>query len=242
MSGITYDPEKFQLTIARLKREGHTFEIAVDPDAALAFKEGKKVPVSDILKSDKVFADVQKGQLASEQAVQNLLKANDATEACPVILKHGEVHFTTRYLQQLRDKKHKQIVQRIHAYGIDPRTKAPHPFERIERGLVEAKVHIDERKSVESQVDAIVRKLQPILPISFAKKTIRFTIPAQHAAKAYSTLKNDHSIAQERWLNDGSLEGQVTIPAGLEEEFYDKINTISHGTVKTDVLETRKGE
>lgn len=34
---------------------------------------------------------------------------------------------------------------------------------------------------------------------------------------------------QENWLNDGSFTAIVEIPAGLYEEFLDKINKVTHG-------------
>ena len=58
----------------------------------------------------------------------------------------------------------------IHANGIDPKTNLPHPLQRIENALEEANVKIDEHKSEEKQVEEIVRKLQPILPIKFANR------------------------------------------------------------------------
>ena len=58
----------------------------------------------------------------------------------------------------------------IHRNGVDPKTKLPHPIQRLENAFEEAKIKIDERRSAEDQVKEILDKLRPVLPISFEKK------------------------------------------------------------------------
>ena len=55
------------------------------------------------------------------------------------------------------------------------------------------------------------------------------TIPAQHAHKAYGQLKRIATIVQDKWANDGSWEGIVEIPGGMEADLYEKLNKICHG-------------
>ena len=66
MDRQTYDHEKVSFNLARLKKGGEHFEIVVDPDLAVSFKEGQDIPIKDILKGEKIFSDAKKGQLASE--------------------------------------------------------------------------------------------------------------------------------------------------------------------------------
>ena len=44
---------------------------------------------------------------------------------------------------------------------------------------------------------------------------------------------------KDEWQNDGSWICQVEIPGGLEEDFYDKLNSLTHGSVETKVINTR---
>ena len=41
--------------LSKLKKGGLTFEVAVDPDLAVDYKKGKKVDISEVLKSKKIF-------------------------------------------------------------------------------------------------------------------------------------------------------------------------------------------
>ena len=67
MVGITHDHEKIHLNLGRIKKEGENFEIVVDPDLAIEFKDGKEVDIREVLKSEEVFSDAKKGLLCSEK-------------------------------------------------------------------------------------------------------------------------------------------------------------------------------
>ncbi|NJE77426.1 ribosome assembly factor SBDS, partial [Thermococcus sp. ES12] len=63
--------------IARLKTHGETFEILVDPYLARDFKEGKDVPIEEILATPYVFKDAHKGDKASEHEMEKIFGTSD---------------------------------------------------------------------------------------------------------------------------------------------------------------------
>ncbi|MFW5746896.1 MAG: ribosome assembly factor SBDS [Nanoarchaeota archaeon] len=229
MAGITYDPEKFQLPFARLQRGGHVFEVVVDQDKALQFRSGKQVAIVDVLKYEKIFAAAQKGQLASENAMSEIFGTEDPLVIAERILKDGDLHLTAKFRKEVRERKRRSIVERIHRFGVDPRTKAPHPVERIERAMAEKNVHIDEFAPVEQQAQRIAKEMVTVLPISFERKRARVELDAQHAAKAYGVLKQYAHIQKESWTSQGGWVGEIEFPAGLEQDLYDRINNMTQG-------------
>jgi len=66
----TYDKERFSINLARLKKSGQNFEVVINSDNAVAFKQGKDIAVEDIIINEKVFAYAKKGLLASEKLMQ----------------------------------------------------------------------------------------------------------------------------------------------------------------------------
>jgi ribosome maturation protein SDO1 len=88
-------------------------------------------------------------------------------------------------------------------------------------------------------VSEILKKLRPILPIRFEVKEIEVKIPAQYAAKSYSLVQASSKILKTDWLNDGGCLMVVEIPGGMEQDFYDKLNSFTHGSVEAKVLKTR---
>src|SRR3989338_3925268 len=195
-----YDKEKVHFNVARLKSHGHTFEVVVHPDQAIALKQGAAIDIKDVLYSEKVFFDAQKGLMAGESEMMSVFNSKDPKEVAIEIIKRGEIQLSAEYRDKLRKEKAQKIVYLIHRNAMDPRTQLPHPTQRIQLALDEAKIKVDEFKSAEDQVQEIVKKLQPILPIKFEIIKVEVKIPAQHAPRSFQTLKSYGTVLKESWL------------------------------------------
>jgi ribosome maturation protein SDO1 len=119
---------------------------------------------------------------------------------------------------------------------MDPQTKMPHPRQRIELAIDQAGMHIDPFKTVSQQVKIIVEALRPIIPISMEHIRISVKIPAEHVGKGYGMVRNYGSLEREDWQSDGSWIGIIKLPAGMQTDFYDKLNNITKGNVETRIL------
>ena len=103
----------------------------------------------------------------------------------------------------------------------------------------DSKVKIDEFKSAEEQVNEIINKIRVVLPIKYEVREIAIKIPSAHAGKCYSVFKQYGKVMKEEWQNDGSLVTVVDVPAGIQEELFDKLNSIARGEVESKILNTR---
>src|SRR3989344_6726365 len=207
-----------QAIIARLKKEGETFEILVDCDMALAYREGTIKDLSQVLASKEIFKDVKKGSRASEHEMKKVFKTDKADAVAEIILKKGEIQITAEHRNKLREEKKKQIVAFIHRNAVDAKTGHPHPPQRIETLMEQAKVKIDEFHPAELQVQDIITKLRPLIPIRLEVRELALTIPTKHAEAAFGYVKRSMKVVREQWGNDGSLRVVVEIPAGIQEE------------------------
>jgi ribosome maturation protein SDO1 len=226
--------------IARYKHAGSTFEVLVDCNLAIALKNSQEVDMKDVLADEKVFTDSKKGDIASPTALKQVFGIDNPVEVAKEIIKKGEIQLTAEYRNRLKEEKRKQIIATIHRNGVDPRTHAPHPITRIEAAFDEAKVHIDEYKQAEQQVSDIIKKLKVILPIRFETKQIEIVIPGKYTGPSYGILKSFGKMIKEEWQPDGNFVAVIEIPGGLEQEFYDKLNSITHGDNETKVI--KQGE
>lgn len=233
---ISMDKERVSFNLARLKKEGQSFEIAVEPDPAIAYKKGAKIDIKDVVRSDNIFHDVKKGQLASENTLKELFETDDTYEIASRIIKEGEIQLTTEYRAQLREQKRKRILAIVHRNAIDPSTNLPHPMARIESAFEESKCHIDEFESAEMQVDKVVKSLRIILPLKIEVRKVQLHIPAQYAHQTFRMIKEYGNNRKETWGDDGALTVQMEVPAGLQEEMLDKLNNATHGSVELEVL------
>lgn len=237
---MSMDHERVSFNIARLRKGGQHFEVAVDPDIAVAFKSGKPIDIKDVIKSEKIFSDVKKGTLAPEHILKQLFGTDDADEVAKVILREGEIQLSEEYRTKLREDKKKKIVSFISKNAVDPRSKLPHPPQRIENAMEQAKVKIDYFKSAEEQIDGIVAQLRPIIPISFERTKVEVKIPPEHSGKAYGLVSQFGKPEKEEWLNDGSFYCIVEIPAALEPDLYEKANAMTKGAAQIKPLGAKK--
>lgn len=232
----TFDTERVHFNVARIKKSGDTFEVVVDPDKAVLYKEGEKVDLEEVLQAQKVFSDAKKGEHASEELVKEVFGTTDPLEVARIILKEGEVQLTAEHRAKVREQKYNQLVTLIARNACDPRTKLPHPPARIKNALEEAKVHIDEFKRPQDQMAEAIRKLRPLLPISIESTTVEVHLPAVYAAKTYSLLHSLGTIKREDWQNDGSWKGLLELPAGMVTELIDKLNASTHGGADVQII------
>ncbi len=225
-----------EMVTARLEKGGETFEILVQPGAVEKIRAGEEVDLVENLAVDAIFRDVKKGLRASEDKMKELFGTIDPVKVAEIIIKTGEVHLSTEQRRALQELKRKRIVSYIAANAVNPQTGTPHPPQRIELALEEAKVHIDPIKPVEDQVARVLEVLRPMLPISMEKVKLAVKLPASQAGKAYGEIRSHGTIVREEWQVDGSWIGVVEIPAGLQGEFLDRLNDRTHGNVETKIV------
>jgi ribosome maturation protein SDO1 len=225
-----------EAVIARLKKGEDHFEVLVDPYVAADFIDGKDVDIIQNLAIDAIFIDSKKGTHASEEALQKNFGTNDISEIAKQIILKGDIQLTTEQRHKMQKNKTNRIVETISKNAMDPKTKAPHPRQRIELAMEQAGIHVDPFKPVSEQVKLIIELLRPIIPISMDNIKISVKIPAEHIGKAYGTVRNFGTLEREDWQSDGSWIGIIKIPAGMQNDFYDKLNDVTKGNVSTKIL------
>lgn len=222
--------------VARLKKGQDHFEILVDPYEAEHIVEGKTDAILKALAIDAIFSDSKKGTHASTELLQKYFNTTSVEPIAKEIILKGEIQLTTDQRRELQATKRKRIVDMIVKNAMDPRTKTPHPRTRIELAMDQAKVHIDPFKSVNQQMKVVLDALRPLLPISMEASRVSIKIPAQYVGPAYGAVRSAGTIEREDWQSDGTWIGIVKLPAGLQGELFDKLNSLTKGNVETRIL------
>ncbi|MBD3247251.1 ribosome assembly factor SBDS [Candidatus Pacearchaeota archaeon] len=223
-------------TTARIKKAGKRFEIIVDLDQALKVKNDESNSIE--VEGDTIFSDSAKGERASENDLKEAFGTEDVNEIARQIIKQGEVLKTQEYRDSEQEKKFKQVINFIVENTVDPSSGNPHTPERVKSALNQAHVNV-KKVPVDQQIDDIIEKISPIIPIKFETKKVKITIPAMHTGKAYGVINKYKE--SENWNDDGSLEVVVNVPSGLIMDFYDKLNSITHGSAITEEIKENKG-
>ena len=225
-----------EYVIARVEKSGEKFEILVKPEAVQKVRDGKDVDLLKELAIDEIFKDAHKGSKASEDKMAEFFGTTEPLAVAKQIIQRGEIQLTTEQRRQMLEAKRKQIVQYIAANAINPQTSTPHPPQRIENAMEEAKVHIDPFKPVEEQVKDVLDALRPLIPIRFEKVRIAVKLSAEDSAKSYGDIKGYGTILKEEWSPTGAWLGVVEMPAGLQTDFLERLNAKTKGNVETRIL------
>ena len=234
-----FDHERVKFNVARMTKAGKHFEVVVDPDLAIQYKNSKSVDAEEVLKSEKVFSHAVNGIVAKDQDMKDAFGTTDHMEVAKILLDHGEIQLTGEYREEKRKEKRNRLIDIIRRNAVDPKTGLPHPAKRIELAFEEAKIALDDMKSADEQVNDVMKKLNVILPIRMEIDELKVVVPAQFAAKSFSTIKKNAKILREAWQNDGSLLCIVEVPAGIKQDFIDSMNSLTHGNVEIETESKR---
>ena len=213
---------------ARIKIKGKNFEILVDLDKALQMKKGVPVSIENVLAVDEIFYDVKKGLKVSKADLQEYFGTEDIREAAKKIIMDGEIQLPAEYKKKQQEEKRKQIIDFLSKNCIDPTTNMPHTPTRIEEALKVCGINIDNRP-INEQIGKIIEAIRKVIPIKIETKKLKIRVPALYTGRAYGLLQPYKE--KEEWLSNGDLECVINLPAGLQMEFYDKLNKITQGSI-----------
>lgn len=220
---------------ARITKGGTTFEILVDSEKALQLKKGSPVSIENILAVNEVFKDARKGERVSSTDLQKAFGTTDVFKVAEEIIRHGDVQLTTEQRRAMVEEKRKEIAGIISKQGINPQTKLPHPPARILNAMEQAHVAVDPFKSANEQVEKVLEQVQEVIPISLERVEIAIRVPIEFAGKASSVMRNMLKLKKEEWKTDAWI-CLVEIPAGMQGEIYEKLNSLTAGRVEVKVV------
>jgi len=226
-----------EAVIARLEKFGERFEILVDPDTAQELKAGEEVDLAEGLAAEYIFKDSSKGDRATEDNLKKAFGTHDVLKVAKQIILKGNIQLTQAQRKEMKEKKKRKILDVIVRNAINPQTNTPHPRQRIERAMDEAKIHVDPFKNVDEQVKEIMARLKPLIPIKFDTLVMAVRLSAEDYGKCFSTIKDMGEMTRQEWQKDGNWIGIVQIPAGLKLIFFDRINSKTHGAAEIKEVE-----
>ncbi|TET89966.1 MAG: ribosome assembly factor SBDS [Methanomassiliicoccales archaeon] len=222
--------------IARLEKGGESFEVVVEPDVVQAIRDGEEADLEKGMAIDTIFRDAKKGTRSSEEKMEEVFGTTDPIAVARILIEEGDIQVTTEQRRKMLEAKRRSIIDTIARNAINPQSGTPHPPQRIENAMAEAKVNVDPFKSVDEQVQDVLAALQPLLPIRFEKVKIAVKLSAEDCAKCYGDMKAFGRILQEEWQKSGFWIGVIEMPAGMQTDFFDKLNEKTKGMVETKIV------
>jgi len=216
-------------TVARLRVGKITFETMVDLEKSIQLRKGGAV-INEVIRDTAIYTDQKKGMRAGHMELENAFGTADFATVVGQIVKKGQLEVTQEFRDEALEAKKKQVLDFLVRNAVDASTGRPFTAHILEGAIKHAGVKI-ENKNVESQMGGIIEKLRSVIPLKIATKKIKIRIPAMHTGRVYG-LVNEYK-EKEEWLGNGDLEIILNIPSGIQMEFYDKLNGVTHGSAIT---------
>jgi len=223
-------------TVARMTKDNEHFEVLVKPQKALDYRMGKIAAITEVLVTETIFSDANKGTKVAEENLRKAFGTTETLKIAEIILKKGTLQLTTEQRRKMIEDKRKQIIDFISRQAVDPKTNLPHPPLRIENALEQIRYSIDPFKPVEEQAKEIIKELRMILPLKMEQVSVGVHIPVEYSARAYGTIKGFGTIKREEWRADGSWYGVLEMPAGLYGPFLEKLGEITKGSGEAKII------
>jgi ribosome maturation protein SDO1 len=226
---------------ARLETHGERFEVLVDPDAALEMKRGEfEGELEDVIAARDVFENASRGDRPAEEDLEEVFGTTEPLDIIPEIIERGEIQITSEQREEMQERKKRKLINTISRNAINPQMDdAPHPPDRIESALEEAGFTGDPMTPAEEQVDDALEALRPVIPIRFEEMTVAVNLPADYAGSGQAKIREFGELEREEWQADGSWVGVITFPAGMQDEFYSRVNEVTEGSGETRVVKDK---
>ncbi len=218
---------------ARLRSGKMIFETMVDLDNAIKLKKGQKVDINEVIKDSTIWTDLKKGLRPSQNELMNVFGTTEFLKIAEKIVRKGEIEVTQEYRDNVLEGKRKKIIDFLVRNAIDARTNRPFTPDILESAIKESGVRID-NQAIEKQIKNIIETLKKLIPIKIETKKVKIIIPAQHTGRVYGLIQDYKE--KENWLSNGDLEAFLNIPIGIQTDFYDKLNNVTHGSAITSEI------
>ncbi len=220
-------------TIAKLRSGKLFFETMVDLDNAMKLRKGDDVSMGDVIRDNAIYTNLGKGMKAGSAELEQAFGTSEFEKVVEQIVKKGIIEVSQEFRDEALEARRKQVVDFLVRNAIDGQTGRPFTPDTLQNALKDAGVKI-ENKNVENQITRIVDSLKQVIPIKIETKKLKVIVPAMHTGKAYGLLTEYKE--KEEWLSNGDLQITLNIPVGIQMEFYDKLNSITHGSAITEEI------
>ena len=220
-------------TTARLDIGKSHFETMVDLDSAIKLRKSESVNISEVIRDNELWTDLKKGLRPAKDEIENAFGKISFQEIVEKIVRKGDIEVTQEFRDEAIEQKKKQIIDFLVRNAVDARTNRPFTPDMIESSLKQAGVRID-KQPIEKQMKGIMENLTKIIPIKIETKKVKVVIPAMHTGRAYGII-NEYKES-ENWQGNGDLEVILNIPIGVQMDFYDKLNDVTHGSAITSEM------
>ncbi|GEM_PF-5994148 len=164
-------------------------------------------------------------------------------EASKIVLEKGFLKIPESIRDKLIEEKMSEILRYLQKYAVNPATNAPYSPQQLEEAFNKIRargIKLDPLMDVKNLLPLVVKSIQEILPIRLELIVVRVRIPAEYVGPLYGKLANLGTFKEQKWLDDGSLQAVLEVPAGVFLRFNNLLVNSTRGQARIEILARKR--
>lgn len=237
------------VAVVRMNKGGKRFEIACYRNKVVDYRQGLETDLSEVLQTDRVFANVSKGEFAKAKDMQKVFGTKDEDEISKLILSKGQLQVSDKERSQQLEKTSAQIAEWISKNCVQPDTDRPYTISQIRHAMQQANVSIHPTKPLKRQYLDCVKLLQKKLPIQRAKMELLLLVPPEYQQDMEDALDdNNVSFPQQEppateETSQSFLKYQILVDPSLYRILNDAMQTMPGARIEiVNQVVTKQGD
>eukprot|EP01083_Nonionella_stella_P223552 796608_1 len=225
------------VAVVRYKYKNKRFEIACYKNKVLSWRKGIEKDISEVLQTETIFRNVQRGISAPTKDLQQAFKTTNESEICKIILEKGQLQVSKKERKDELNAKFKEVATIICDKCVNKETKKPFPVSVIENAMKELHFNIKMNKSSKVQAVELIQVLkQNGMEIERAQMKLKIDIPKNIGKKIKPDLQG-LVIQIEKELFGMKYQLTVYIDPGNYRKICDLVSKTTKGKGSVQVLD-----
>lgn len=165
------------VVVVRYKKGGKRFELACYPNKVTSWREGVEKDIDEVIQSDIIFENVNKGTYASENELKQIFGTDDMQKIRMEILQKGDLQVSEKERKHNTEELFKEIASIVTQKCVNPQTNRPLTITLVERAMKED-LHYSVHPSKPAKVQAmdVIKLLSGIKDFPIVRAQMRLTI------------------------------------------------------------------
>ncbi|KAL7527575.1 hypothetical protein ACHAWF_002232 [Thalassiosira exigua] len=214
---ITQPLNQVRLTnvaVVRLSRAGHRFEVACYRNKIVNYRQGTETDLSEVLQTERVFANVSKGQFANAKALKKAFGTSDEEEICRRILDKGDVQVTDRERAAGMESTLREVSGMVAEKCVHPVTRRPYTVAQVRDAMKAAGFMVHPARNAKQQFLECVKVIQKkgVLEIERAKMKLALVLLEDDDGGDGDDCAERREVAINRLVEEGVARSDVEKP------------------------------
>lgn len=210
----------------------HNFEVAIVHESGVLDRYRAAPSASlltQVLETDKIFTNFQKGQVASIDELRNCFDMKSTNEIFDIILREGVAHVPTGDKRAAAAAHRETVVLYLHENYVNSKTRLPIDITELNQAIDAHKVHIPDGEAVTAAA-SVAHSLLGVVTLKEGDITGSVELkaelvgPAMNIIHKFTRIKNE----SQTWFGD-EMKYRVSIKPGDYSEFRSQLDKLTKG-------------